>query len=65
MEALVCIFLLLGGIVSESTLLGAGEGELVAGVAGQGRCEQFGNDNAASGVWVVAQAWLVGLRRVR
>jgi hypothetical protein len=65
MEALVCVFLLLGGIVSESTCLGTGEGGLVAEVAGEGRCGQFGIDDAASGVWVAARAWLVGLRRVR
>jgi hypothetical protein len=65
MKALVCVFLLLGGIVSESTLLGTGEGVIVVEVAGQGHYGQFGNDDAASGVWVAARAWLVGLRRVR
>jgi hypothetical protein len=65
MEALVCAFLLLGGIVSESTCLGTNEGGLVAEVAGEGRCGQFGIDDAASGVWVAARAWLVGLRCVR
>jgi hypothetical protein len=65
MEALACVFLLLGGIVSESTCLGASEGGLVAEVAGEGRYGQFGNDDATSGVWVTTWAWLVGLRRVR
>jgi hypothetical protein len=37
----------------------------VAEVAGEGPCGQFGNDDAASGVWVAARAWLVGLRRAR
>jgi hypothetical protein len=37
----------------------------VAKIAGQGRCAQFGNNDVMSGVWVAAQAWLVGLRRVR
>jgi hypothetical protein len=28
-------------------------------------CRQFGNDDAVSGVWVAARAWLVGLGYVR
>jgi hypothetical protein len=54
------------GPSSQSRLcLGTGDGGRVAKVAVQGRCRQFGNDDAASGVWVTARAWLVCLRRVR
>jgi hypothetical protein len=38
MEALVCVFLLLGGIARSRFCLGTGDGGRVAEVAGQGRC---------------------------
>jgi hypothetical protein len=50
------------GASSRSRLfLGTSDGGRVAEVAGQRRCKQFDNDDAASGVWIAVQTWLVGL----
>ena len=59
-----CVFLLLGGIVSGSAIVGRQvEGGLSAWFPRQlphEWCMQFGNDDASSRVWVAAPASIVG-----
>jgi hypothetical protein len=50
----------LGASSQSQICLGIEDGGCLAEVAGQGLRGQFGNDDAASGVWVAARAWLVG-----
>jgi hypothetical protein len=57
---IVHVVLTLGASSRSQLLLGASEGWYVAEVADRGRCMQFGNDDAASNVWVVAWASIVG-----
>jgi hypothetical protein len=61
----LCVFLLLGGIISEPTSAWGPwkDGMLLRMLAG-GRCVQFGNDDVASKVWVAVRASLVSLTGV-